>query len=89
MEPTHQVSLTPEQLAAITAGGGFAQCEDPVTHVQYQLIQVDPSAVDDDYIREKIAEAQDDVDNGNIAEWNLNEIKQKLHARLAEIRARE
>src|SRR3954447_26002508 len=60
MEPTHQVSLTPEQLAAISAGGGFAHCEDPATHVHYHLIQYELPTVDDDYIRSKLAEAQVD-----------------------------
>lgn len=60
METTHQAPLTPEQLAAISAGGGFARCEDPTTHVHYQLIQCGPPTIDDDYIREKIEEAYAD-----------------------------
>ena len=62
MEPIFQASLTPEQLSAINARGGFARCEDPATHVQYQLIQVEPTAIDDDYIREKVKEAYTDAD---------------------------
>jgi hypothetical protein len=83
MEPTHQVSLTPEQLAAINAGGGFAHCEDPATHVHYHLIQYELPTLDDDYIREKLAEAQADIDRGNVADWDVEEINRELHARLA------
>ncbi|MCI0332720.1 MAG: hypothetical protein L0228_05815 [Planctomycetes bacterium] len=83
MEMTHQAPLTPEQLAAITAGGGFARCEDPTTHVHYHLIQYEPPTLDDDYIREKLAEAQADIDRGDYADWDLDEIKSELRDRLA------
>ena len=78
MEPTYPAALTPEQLAAINAGGGFARCEDPTTHVQYQLIQCEPTTIDDDYIREKLAEAKADMDRGDYAEWDVDEIKREL-----------
>jgi hypothetical protein len=54
VESAYQAALTPEQIAAINAGGGFATCKDPTNHVQYHLIQVEPSSIDDDYIREMI-----------------------------------
>jgi hypothetical protein len=60
MENSFQVPLTPEQLAAINAGGGYAQCAYPINHIHYQLIRFDPNAVDDDYIRAKIEEAYSD-----------------------------
>ena len=81
MEPTHQVSLTPEQLAAIQAGGGFAICEDPSTHMQYQLIQVEPAAVDDEYIRAKIEEAYNDP--AGVQPLDMAAIKAELKRRLA------
>jgi signal transduction protein with GAF and PtsI domain len=87
MESAYRAALTPEQLAAINAGGGFAQCEDPTTHVHYHLIQYEPTTLDDDYIREKLAEAQADIDRGDVAEWNVNEIKRELHERLAKNQA--
>lgn len=87
METIHQAPLTPEQLAAINAGGGFARCEDPTTHVRYHLIQFEPSTIDDEYIREKPAEAQADMDRGDYAEWNVDEIKRELQARLAKKQA--
>jgi hypothetical protein len=83
MEPTHQVSLTPEQIAAINAGSGFALCEDPSTHVQYQLIQVEPAIIDDDYIRTKIEEAY--ADRAGIQPLNMAAIKAELNRRLAKI----
>lgn len=84
MESPHPAPLTPEQLAAINAGDGCARCEDPASHVVYLLIkQGEPSAVDDDYIREKLAEAQADIDSGNVADWNVEEVRRKLRERLA------
>jgi hypothetical protein len=83
MEPAHLAPLTPEQLAAISAGGGFARCEDPTNHVQYQLIQIETTSVDDDYIRAMLAEAQADVDRGDVAEWNVDELKQEFYERFA------
>jgi hypothetical protein len=88
METPYQAPLTPEQLAAINAGDGFARCEDPVTHVQYQLIRDEPITLDDDYFREKLAEAQADVDRGDVAEWNVDEIKRELAERLSKKQSR-
>ena len=88
MEMPYPVPLTPEQLAAINAGGGFARCEDPTTHVHYHLIQYEPAAtIDDDYIREKLAEAQADVDRGDVGEWDPEEIKREGRELLAKRRA--
>src|SRR3954464_12433039 len=81
MEPTYQASLTPQQLAAITAGGGFAKCEDPNTHVRYELVQVEPSPVTDEYIREKIEEAY--ADPAGIAQLDMAAIKAELGRRVA------
>lgn len=79
MEPSFQASLTPEQIAAIQAGGGFARCEDPSTHVHYQLTQFEPPTLDDDYIREKLAEAALDIERGNVSDWDVNEILKHCH----------
>jgi hypothetical protein len=83
METTHQLPLTPEQLAAINAGGGFAHCEDPTSHVHYHLIQYEPPTLDEEYIRAKLAEAQADIDRGDVAEWDLAEMKRELSVRIA------
>jgi hypothetical protein len=81
MEPAHQASLTPEQIAAINAGGGFAFCEDPSTHMYYQLIQVDPTTIEDDYLRAKIEEAY--ADPAGIQPLDMTAIKAELNRRLA------
>ncbi|MGD9633693.1 MAG: hypothetical protein AB7G28_05255 [Pirellulales bacterium] len=58
MEPSVQIPLTPELTAAVHAGGGFAQVEDPNTHRVYYLIeQAAPPTIADDYVRAKIDEA--------------------------------
>jgi hypothetical protein len=88
METLYLLPLTPEQIAAIQAEGGFARCQDPTTHVHYHLIQFEPSTtIDDDYIREKLAEAQADVDRGDVAEWDPEEIKREGRELLAKKRA--
>ena len=83
MEPTYQAALTPEQLAAINAGGGFARCEDPTTHVTYQLIQCDPTNIDDEYVRRKIDEAYADSVNDGFAPLDMVAVKAELYRRLS------
>lgn len=82
MEITHQAPLTPEQLAAINASGGFARCEDPTTHVLYHLIQYEPPTIDDEYIREKIEEAYADAAENGFEPLDMAAIKAELHRRL-------
>jgi hypothetical protein len=84
MDTPCQASLTPEQLAAINAGGGFAQFVDPSSRAVYFLIQqANPPLLDDDYFQEKLAEAEVDIQQGNYSEWNLDELKRELLERLA------
>jgi hypothetical protein len=83
MEPTYQAALTPEQMAAITAGGGFARCEDPATHVQYQLVQIEPPNLDNNYFREKIEEAYTDAGEHGFEPLDMGAIKTELNRRLA------
>ncbi len=84
METTFQAPLTPEQFSAIAAGGGYARCEDPQRHVVYHLYEQGTApTIDDDYVREKLAEAQADVDQGRVAPWDVEEVKRKLRDRLA------
>jgi hypothetical protein len=60
MESSLPAPLTPDQIAAVQAGGGFARFEDPTTHRVYFVVeQSEPSTLDDDYVRQKIAEAYD------------------------------
>jgi hypothetical protein len=81
MEPTHIAPLTPEQIAAITAGNGFARCEDPNTHRQYELTAIEPITISDDYIREKIEEAYADPIGPELLD--MEKVKAELHRRLA------
>jgi len=87
METPSPAPLTPEQLAAINSGDGYARFIDPTTRVVYHLIkQSEPPAIDDQYVREKLAEAQADVDRGDVAEWNLTEVKQEVRDCIAKRR---
>lgn len=79
MDSTHQVPLTPEQLAAINAGGGYAHCEDPATRIQYQLIRLEPIGLDDDYVRAKIEEAY--ADPAGPAPLDMSAIKAEFQRR--------
>jgi hypothetical protein len=82
MDAPFPAPLTAEQLAAIHAGDGHARLIDPGTQVVYHVIaQAEPPTIDDDYVRAKLAEAQDDVDRGDVAEWNMEAIKRTLHER--------
>jgi hypothetical protein len=83
MENTYQAALTPEQLAAITAGGGFARCEDPTTHVQYQLVQLKPSTLGDNYFKEKIEEAYAEAGEQGFQPLDMVAVKAELKRRLA------
>jgi hypothetical protein len=81
MDTPFQAPLTQEQIAAINAGGGFARCEDPLTHVRYQLIQDEPIMVDDNYIRAKVAEAY--ADPAGFEPLDMDKVKAELHRRMA------
>jgi hypothetical protein len=83
METTYQAALTPEQVAAISAAGGSARCEDPTTHVQYQLVQLAPTRVDDHYFKEKIEEAYADAGEQGFQPLDMGALKAELSRRLA------
>lgn len=56
--------------------------EDPATHRTYLLIeQVEPT-VDDDYVREKLDEAQASIDRGEVFDWDVDEIKAEVRRRI-------
>ena len=85
MEIPPLLPLTPEQIAAVNAGGGFACCEDPNTHVVYELIQRDePPTLSDDYFREKIAEADNDIAKHGLEPLDMKAIWRNVQNRLAE-----
>jgi hypothetical protein len=79
MEQMWQVALTPEQIAALKVSNGFARCQDPTTQVVYYLIRCEPVTIDDEYIRQKI----DEANGGELVPWNLAEIKAELRRRLS------
>jgi hypothetical protein len=84
MQTAHPAPLTAEQLAAITAGGGYACCEDPATHSVYHLIQQPARpTIDDEYVRQKIEEAYADAEKNGFQPLNMSAIKQELQGRLA------
>jgi hypothetical protein len=79
MDASFQMPLTPEQLAAVNAGGGFARVEDPATHRVYFLIeQAESPAIDDNYVRDKIAEAYAE---GNLEPLDMAAVKAEFHRR--------
>lgn len=83
MDPPSLNPLTPAQIAALEAGDGFMVGHDPATNRDYLLIdRIDPT-IDDDYIRAKLAEAQASIDRGDIAEWDVNDLKSDLRQRLS------
>lgn len=84
MEVPFPAPLTAEQIAAISAGDGHARLIDPSTRVVYHVIaQAESPAISDDYVREKLAEAQADVDRGDVAPWSVADVKRELTERLS------
>jgi hypothetical protein len=83
MESSFLNPLTPQQIAALEAGNGLMVGEDPATHRVYMLIEQVVPSIDDDYVRARLAEAQSSIDRGQVADWNVDEIKAVVRQRLA------
>src|SRR5690349_2331865 len=84
METSYQTPLTPEQIAAVNSGGVYARCEDPTTREVYHLVRQGAAvSISDEYVREKLLEAQADVDQGRVADWSLAEVRNELKQRMA------
>jgi len=83
MDTLYEAPLTPEQIAAMNASGGFASCEDPSTHLRYHLVQIEPFTIDDDYVREKLEEAYADMERNGVQPLDMAKIKAELARRLA------
>lgn len=82
MDAPLQVSLTPEQIAAVTAGDGFVRMQDPSTHRVYFLIeQTAKPVIGDEYVRSKIDEA---FLKGDIAPLDMAAIKEEFRRRLGD-----
>jgi len=78
-----QTPLTPEQLAAVQEGAGFARLQDPVTGKVFVVIEQVAPTIDEAYVQSKIDEAQASIDRGETADWDVDEIKTELYQRLA------
>lgn len=83
MDAPRQVPLSSEQLAAVREGEGFAHLLDPNTRQVYFLTEPITPTIDDDYVREKLDEAQASIDRGEVSDWNVDDIKAELRKRLA------
>ena len=81
--PGH-VSITTEQLAAVSAGNGFAHVEDPATRRVYLLIeQGSAPTLSDDYFRDRIATGIAERDRGECQPWDVEQLKADLRDRHA------
>jgi hypothetical protein len=78
MDTSIHAPLTPEQLAAVQAGNGFAKVEDPSTNRVYFLIEQSASTISDDYVRRKIEEA---YTKGDLGPLDMEAIKAEFHRR--------
>jgi len=77
--------VTPEQVAAVAAGNGFAHAEDPNTHRIYLLVeQGQAPTLADDYFRQKISEGLAEADRGECQPWDVEAMKADLCRRHAE-----
>lgn len=84
MHTDRQAALTPEQLAALAEGDGYACVQDPQTGNFYVLIEQHEPTLDDDYVREKLKESQASIDRGEVFEWNVEDVKAKVRKRLSD-----
>ncbi len=84
METPRQAPLSPEQLAAVREGEGYAHLVDPNTQQVYFLTEPSVPAIDDDYVRAKLDEAQASIDRGEVSDWDVNDIKAQVRQRLAQ-----
>lgn len=79
---TGHVHITPEQIAAVTAGNGIAHIEDPTTRRIYLLVeQGQAPTLSDDYFREKIAVGIAEADRGECQLWDVDQLKADLRRR--------
>jgi hypothetical protein len=84
MSTSDHIPITPEQLAAVAAGNGFAHVEDPTTHRVYLLVdQGTAPTLSDDYFREKIAVGIAERDRGECQPWDVEQLKADLRQRHA------
>jgi len=82
--------LPPElRQVLITHGGEPLHLVDDQTQKVYLLIEEEAlSPIDDDYLRKLIQEANEEVERGDIADWDIEEVKAEGRRLLAERRAK-
>jgi hypothetical protein len=79
MSTDHHTPVTPDQVAAVAAGNGFAHVEDPATRRIYLLVdQGQAPTLTDDYFRQKIAEGLAEADRGASRPWDVAAMKANL-----------
>ena len=84
MDAPREAPLSLEQLAAVREGEGYAHLVDPNTKQVYFLTEPFTPTIDDDYVREKLDEAQASIDRGEVSDWDVDDIKAKVRQRLAQ-----
>jgi|GEM_PF-2346555 len=83
METPHLIPMTPEQIAALEAGGRFVHAQDPTTNRFYLLIEQTEPTIDQEYVREKLAEGLASIEAGEVSDWDVDEFKNQLRQRHA------
>jgi hypothetical protein len=75
--------LTPEQIAALTAGNGFAHVEDPETHRKYLVVdQGAAPTLAEEYVKKKVLDGISELDSGLGKTWDPDSIREQLDRRL-------
>lgn len=77
---TEPVFITPAQLAAVEAGGGYAEFIDPETQTTYAVERVRPFKLTPEGER-KLQEGIDAVNRGDVVEWDLEAMKREIDLR--------
>lgn len=85
-EASLPLALTPEQAAALDAGGSVVHAEDPSTHRRYVIIDEAPRRLTVDELRVMLQEAIDQSNRGVCVPWDPEEIKESIRLRLSQQR---
>ncbi|MGD9635790.1 MAG: hypothetical protein AB7G28_21915 [Pirellulales bacterium] len=86
MSTAGPIHVTPEQVAAISAGNGFAHAEDPATHRVYLLVeQQQAPTLPDEYFRQELVDGVAEADRRECRPWNVDDLKADLMRRLCRV----
>ena len=83
-ETSVSLALTPEQAAALDAGGSVVHAEDPATHRRYFIIDEASRRLTIDELRGMLQEAIDQSDRGECVPWDPQEIKESIRRHLSQ-----